>query len=276
MYDINAVIVNWKAKNDMEKCLDTLFNDIHGSGINLIVRVIDNSVNVDGVKEMLRKKFPQVIYHNPGGNIGFGKGQNLGFSFAEAKYYMPLNYDIVFKQGTNTIKFLYDYLEKNEKVGMVAPRLLNIDGSIQNSCCRFPGFFDQIARRLKLDEKINYFKKRVDHYLMREFDHMRTIKIDWMIGSMTLVRAEMAKQIGFYDERYFMYFEDCDWCRRAWQNDWEVIYYADVEVIHEHKRDSAEMNPFIAIFNNQIARWHIQSWLKYFIKWKFKNVHFGE
>ena len=91
MRDINIVIVNWKMKNDIDRCLGSLFADAKDGGLDIIVHIIDNSRNADGVKELL-EKYVGVKYIDPGGNIGFGKAQNLGFKSAEAKFYLALNF----------------------------------------------------------------------------------------------------------------------------------------------------------------------------------------
>lgn len=276
MYDINIVIVNWKAKAEIDLCLESLFEDIKDTDLQVVVHVVDNSQNVDSIKGLLKEKYPYVRYVDPGGNTGFGRAQNLALKKEKARFYLPLNPDIEFLPGQNTIKRLIDILERNENIGMVAPKLLNPDKSIQYSCCRFPAFLDQIARRLGLDKKIKYFQKKVDDYLMRDFDHEQTVPVDWVIGSFMLVKKEVVDKVGFFDERYFMYFEDCDWCRHIWENGWQVYYVADTEVKHAHHRDSAGTSPFVSLIKNPIVRIHIKSWLKYFWKWGLKRKRYGK
>jgi GT2 family glycosyltransferase len=275
MHDVNIVIVNWKMKDDIDRCFRSLYDDNKDSGLNLVVHVIDNSNNADGVKEMLGAKYPTVIYHNPKANLGFGRGQNLGFKMAEARFYLPLNPDIEFLNGGQSLSRLVKYLESNPKVGIVGPKLLNPDATVQYSCGRFPRFFDQIARRLNLDRKSQYFKRRIDRYLMRDFDHERSVPVDLVFGSFMLVRKDLTEKIGWFDERYFMYFEDCDWCRRAWRAGYEIHYIHDVLVKHGHRRESADKNPWLAVIKNPVARMHVISWIKYFLKWGVGVEHYG-
>jgi hypothetical protein len=274
--DINITIVNWKMKDDIDRCLASLYADTKDSGLNVVVHVVDNSENVDGVKELLEEKYPEVNYINPGKNLGFGKAQNLGFSKVRARFYLALNPDTEFIDGSNTLRRMTEFMDKNIEVGIAGPKLLNPDGTVQYSCCRFPAFFDQIARRLKLDKKFPYFKKRVDYYLMRDFNHNKTVPVDWVIGSFIFARAELVEKTGFFDERYFMYFEDCDWCRKAWRAGFKVFYLHDIILKHGHRRKSADVSAWLAIFKNPIARTHIKSWLKYFMKWGLKNEHYGK
>jgi len=265
MYDINIVIVNYKNKDDISVCLKSLFEDLKNSNLKAIIHIVDNSQNIDGIKEFLEEKYAQVNYINPGSNIGFGKANNIGFKKAKAKFYLALNPDIEFI-NTGTLEKMVDFLRKNTKIGIIGPKLLNLDGSIQNSCYRFPHLFDQFYRRFNF--KIKYFKRKVDYYLMQDFDHNKNIPVDWIMGSFMLVRSELTNDIGFFDDRFFMYFEDCDWCRRASQANFQVYYMSDIVVKHRHKRDSAKgKNYILSILTNPVLRIHLKSWLKYFWKW---------
>lgn len=278
MYDINIVIVNWKAKEEIDVCLNSLFGDIKDTGLNVIVHIVDNSENVDGVRELIKEKYqeyPNVVYLDPGGNIGFGKAQNLGFKQQEARFYLPLNPDIEFLPGESTLKRGVDLLNSNKKAGLVAPKLLNSDGSLQYSCCRFPAFSDQLARRLGLDKKMRFFRKGVDDYLMKDFDHKQTVPVDWVMGSFMLVKKEVTERVGLFDDRFFMYFEDCDLCRRVWEAGWQVYYIHDTQVKHTHHRDSDDISPWRAVFKNPVTRIHLKSWMKYFWKWGVRRKHYG-
>ena len=275
MVDINTVIVNWKMKDDIKRCLKTFFIDLEGSGLEAVVHVVDNSQNQDGIKQMLKEKYPQVRYIDPGMNLGFGKAQNIGFEKQRADFYLSLNPDCEFIEGERTLKRMTEFLKKNPKVGMLGPKLLNSDQTLQYSCYRFPGFWDQIIRRLGWDKKTPYLQRRVDHYLMKDFDHNSNARVDWLMGSFILVRKETSDTIGFFDDRFFMYFEDCDWCRRAWRSGWQVYYIHDTKVVHGHRRDSAEEKILRSIFFNPVTRIHLKSWLKYFWKWGLGRDRYG-
>jgi hypothetical protein len=236
---------------------------------------VDNSQNIDGIKEYLASRHPEVRYLDAGGNMGFGRAQNMGLKSAQARFYLPLNPDIVFSNKQQVLAEIIEWMEKNHSVGAVGPRLLNSDGTVQESCCRFHGFLDPLVRRLELDHKYVWARQRVDRYLMRDFDHEQIVPVDWLMGSFLLVRGEAARQVGFFDDRFFMYFEDCDWCRRLWQAGWQVYYYPKARVRHAHRRESAEIAPWKALFASPTARMHVASWLKFFWKWKFKRQSYG-
>lgn len=275
MLDVNIVIVNYKMRDDIEKCLSSLFLDLKNTPLKVAVHVVDNSKNEDGLKEFVEEKFRQVNYLDMNGNVGFGRSQNAGFKKAEAKYYLALNPDVEFIDGQNVIERFFNYMEENIGIGIAGPRTLNSDGSVQLTCNRFFDFFDQIGRRLGLDNKITYFKKKVDKYLMVDFAHDKTVNVDWIIGSFMFIRGSLARELDFFDDRFFMYFEDCDLCRRTWHKGFEVKYKHDISIKHGHRRDSAEKSPLLSIFRNKVTRIHIKSWIQYFGKWGFKKEHFG-
>lgn len=275
MLDINIVIVNYKTKNDLDACLASLLVEIEDLDLKVVVHVMDNSANADGAKDLIEEKYKKVIYMDCGGNIGFGAAQNMGFENKQAKYYIALNPDVEFISGQETLLRIFDFMEKNPQAGIAGPKNLNVDGSIQYSCCRNFGVFDQIIRRLGLDKRNKKFKKRVDYYLMKDFSHEETVPVDWVIGSFMMLRGELFEKIGFFDDRYFMYFEDCDLSRKSWEDGYKVIYIHDIIVRHKHKRDSAEENPFLSIFKNKVARIHLKSWIKYHLKWGLRKKRFG-
>ena len=276
MFDVNIVIVNYKTKNDIDVCLFSLFRELEESDLKVVIHVMDNSQNIDGIKEVIKEKYPEVRYIDSGGNIGFGAAQNIGLKKEKARYYLVLNPDVEFIEGQITLARMIKYMDDNVSVGITGPKNINIDGSIQLSCARNFGVFDQIARRLELDRKSKYFKRKVDAYLMRDFDHNKTIDVDWIIGSFMFVRAKTIEKIGYFDDRFFMYFEDCDLCRRSWESGLSVKYVHDILINHKHKRDSAEEHPFMSPFVNRVTRIHIMSWIKYILKWGIKKKQFGE
>ena len=97
--DLNIVIVNYKTRDDVDLCLSSIFREINNSQLRVVVHLMDNSDNIDGVRELLDKKYPKAKYINSGGNIGFGAAQNIGLKREEAEYYLVLNPDVEFIEG---------------------------------------------------------------------------------------------------------------------------------------------------------------------------------
>lgn len=275
MRDLNIVIVNYKMKDDIETCLASLFAELKDGGLDAAVQVVDNSGNADGLEAMLKQKYPSVKYFDSGGNLGFGRAQNLGLKKYQAEYYLPLNPDIRFLPNQRALKNMINFMANNPRVGIAGPKLLNPDGSVQASCFRFPGPLSQLIRRSGLNKKFAFLRNEVDDYLMSDFNRDAAAAVDWLMGSFLLARRQVAEQIGFFDDRYFIYFEDCDWCRRAWRAGWQVCYAADIAVQHAHHRDSAGRSAWLDVFQNKIARAHLKSWAQYFLKWGLRKEHYG-
>ncbi|OGL88509.1 hypothetical protein A3H75_02630 [Candidatus Uhrbacteria bacterium RIFCSPLOWO2_02_FULL_51_9] len=271
MDDIAVTIVNYKMKEDTAQCLDSLFADIAGSALRVRVVVLDNASG-DNIAGYLAVHFPAVSCITLSKNIGFGAGQNKAMASAPAKYYFLVNPDIVFPENGHVLERLYVWMENHPKVGMAGPQLLNRDGTLQYSCYRFPRFFAQPARRLGLSARYRSMARQVDEFLMKDFDHTRTQPVDWIMGSAMFVRGSAVAQVGAFDERFFMYFEDCDWCRRFWEAGWPVYYAHDIRLTHGHRRASATVPGLKAILLNPLTRIHIKSWLKYFWKWGVRSV----
>lgn len=273
MCDIMTVTVNYKMKGKILAMLRSLFRDIHGTSLRVQPVIVDNASG-DGMGDALRTEFgDRVIYIDAGANVGFGRGNNLALKSFESKYYFIANPDLVFLESQpHTVERLYRFMEEHPKVGIVAPRLMLPNGAIQPSCMRFPKFLDQPACRLGLHEKYEWARKRVSSVYMKDFDHARTQPIDWATGAALFVRGAWAKEVGFFDERYFMYFEDTDFCRTFWSRGWPVYYKGDVVIQHGHERASARVPGLKSVLLNPLTRIHIASLMKYAWKWRGQTL----
>lgn len=265
MLDVCITIVNTKEKDEIRECLKSFYQDSAGSGLNFGVVIVDNGSN-DGA-ESLEKEFDNLKVILQEKNEGFGRSHNRAVGSVEAKYYFVLNPDTFFPPGTLFLRRMFDFMEANPKVGVAGPRTVYPDGKLQYTCCRFPHFLQPLYSRTKLGKE-GRGKKIVENYLMKDFSHKKTIPVDWVIGSAMFVRAEAIKDVGGFDERFWMYAEDSDWCRRIWKRGWYVFYAHDIELKHAYGRVSAKVPGIMAAFlKNKYARIHLLSWLKYFWKW---------
>ena len=127
--DINIVFLNWRCKDDIVRAVDSLVKDLVGCPYDAQITVADNSDNCDQIKEALAEKFPSVVYVNTGGNIGFGKGNTVGFKQAKARYYFAINRDTIFPENGKTVEHIIKYMDEHPKIGCIGPKLLNMDGS---------------------------------------------------------------------------------------------------------------------------------------------------
>jgi len=263
--DISIIILNYKLKGFVLNCIKSIkeadFNNLRHEII-----VVDNNSD-DSIGDILAWQYPDVKFIQNEKNIGMGAGNNTGLRRVQGKYAVVMNPDtIAFR---DTFVKLYEYMEENRRVGLVGPRQLNPDKTVQNSCYRWPGLFTPVYRRTPLG-KLKFAKKDLDKYLMKDFDHQTEREVDWLLGSFIFIRAEALREVGLFDERFFLYFEDTDFSRRFWEKKWKVMYYPKVEIIHNHIRQSAQVK-WYKFFTSPITRHHIKSWLKYLRKWGIKN-----
>lgn len=219
----------------------------------------------DGTAAMVRERFPWVTIIEGHGNVGFGAGNNLAFRRASGAYVMLVNPDLTIFPGE--IEKLVAHADADPTVGLIGPRLVNPDRTVQRTFHRFPGALIPIYRRTPLG-RTSWGRRAVAEYLMEDADPTAVQDVDGLFGAAILIRRSALDAIGHFDERFFMYFEDVDLCRRAWEAGWRVVYAPVVELVHYHQRES-EVRHLWGAPLNRLARTHIASGLKYF--WKYRG-----
>lgn len=277
--DLNVVFLNHFCKDDILQAVESARRDIAQSAYRINLTVVDNSENKDGLKEELQASFPEVLYIASGGNVGFGQGNTLGFKTIPARYYFALNRDTIVPENSRTFDRLIEFMDAHPKIGCVGPKLVNMDDTLQHSCFRFDlsSILIKPFKQISWDKRYTWVKKHTDQLLMTDFDHDETRPVDWVLGAAMLVRKEVVEHIGWFDNRYFMYLEDCDWCKTMWEHGWPVYYVHDIIIKHRHARDSAKVPGLMrALFKNKLARIHLVSWIKYMWKWKHSHRFYGK
>lgn len=277
MKDIHIVLLNYCSADDIIRALTSMMPDIASCSYDVAVTVVDNSQNQDGLKEKMTHLFPDIQYLALDHNIGFGRGNVAGFTRVPARYYFALNPDTVFPVGSRVVDRIVRFLDERRDIGCIGIKLLDMDGTVQHSCYRFDlsSILIKPFKHLNFDKKYAWVRKHTDKLEMKDFDHTITRPVDWVLGAAMIVRQEVVDAIGWFDEQYFMYFEDCDWCRRMWESSWPVYYVHEISIMHEHTRESAKVPGwFKAIFTNKLARQHASSWVKYLWKWRHTHRHY--
>ncbi len=278
MLDLHIVTVNYKTKEVLVAMLESLFLDLKSCSYAVAVTVVDNSQNSDGIKEALAQTFPKVVYKDAGNNLGFGRANNVGFREREARYYLALNPDTLLQEGANTITRMIQFLDAHPKIGAIGPKLVNVDGTLQYACYRFdlPSICVKPLKYVPQGHRIGRIRTLIDRLHMADFDHNSTRPVDWVLGAALMVRREVVEEVGFFDERYFMYMEDADWCRAMWEKGWPVYYVHDIIMTHRYARDSARIaGPVASMLKNKLARIHVMSWLRFLWKWRRAHRFYG-
>jgi len=257
--DISIVIVNYNTSKKTINCINSI-KESDTADLNWEVIVVDNNSKNNDVEQIKSAHSDVKVVENKQ-NVGMGAGNNVGISQAGGDFILILNPDTLIKQ--DAIKVMYEYIKDKKEVGIVAPKLLNPDASLQYSCLRFPRIYTPVLRRTFLGRLA---KKYLNDFLMKNFDHNKTREVDWIIGSCLLLDRKLLDKTGkIFDEKYFMYFEDTDLCRRAWGQGLKVVYHPQAKIIHDHMRESAGKPWYISPFLDKLTREHIKSWIKYFI-----------
>lgn len=233
MTDIAVIIVNWNAREDLRRCLESLYADPLPH-VSYDVWVVDNASD-DGSAGMVASEFPQVNLVVNTDNAGFSKANNQAIARTDSRYVFLLNSDAFIHAGA--LDQLVAYADAHPKAGIIGPRVLNSDGSLQFSCRRFPSLGAGFFRNTYLGRLFPHNKFARD-YLMVDFDHTQDSPADWLSGCAMLIRRGLLEQIGSLDEQFYMYCEDVDICQRAWDGGWEVVYAPQAVVTHAIGRSS--------------------------------------
>lgn len=259
----SIVIVNYCSGLLTKACIQSIRRSNPPEPYEIIV--VDNA-SKDDSREILSNDLEGVKVKFLDKNLGFAKGVNIGVKESSGEYIIILNPDIiVLKDGINS---LLNFMAQNPKCGLSSGQLINPNGTIQESAFRFYRPTTILYRRTFLG-KLPWARKHLDEIFMRESDFESERKVDWILGACMCVRKSALEKVGLMDERFFLYFEDMDWCRRFWEAGFEVWYVPSAKFAHYHKRESAQDQGILAILN-PIARIHIASGIKYFLKYRKK------
>ena len=230
--DLSVIILNWNARDYLEKCLSSLL--CVRQELDFEVIVVDNN-SEDSSAEMVIEKFPAARVLANKTNTGFGAGNNLAVPEAKGRYLLFLNPDTVVME--NALAGMVTYADSQPDIGILGPKLLNGDGSLQYSCRRFPNVATGFFRNTPLGRLLPQNRFASD-YLMQDFDHAAPRDVEWISGAALLMRRELITQIGAFDEDFFMYCEDVDVCWRAHKaqradgSAWRVTYFPDAVIYH--------------------------------------------
>jgi GT2 family glycosyltransferase len=230
--DLSVIILNWNTQDLLEKCLRSL--ECPQPGLDFEVIVVDNA-SEDRSRDVVRDLFPGVhLLCNPI-NIGFGAGNNKALPQATGRYVLFLNSDTVVLEGA--LAALVGYADSNPDIGIVGPKLLNADGSLQYSCRRYPNLGTGFFRNTPLGRLFPKNRFNTD-YLMTDWDHATPRDVEWVSGAALMMRRNLLDQIGSFDEEFYMYCEDVDLCWRVNHTPlgegktWRVAYFPNSVIYH--------------------------------------------
>ncbi len=229
---LTVIIVSWNTCQLLDRCLDTLLTELKKQTLLAVSElfVIDNA-SADGSADMVRQKYPQFKLIDNKANLGFAKANNQALKQATGQYILLLNPDTEICPGALSI--LIDFLDKHPHAGVVAPQLINSDGSVQLSCRAFPSFAGMLAELTGINRFMPAGSK-LREYKMLDWKHNTEREVDQPEGACLLIRKELFDQIGYFDEGYFMLFEEVDWLYSAKKAGWQIWFTPGAQVVHHY------------------------------------------
>ncbi|PIR66451.1 MAG: glycosyltransferase family 2 protein [Parcubacteria group bacterium CG10_big_fil_rev_8_21_14_0_10_36_14] len=224
--DLSIIIVNWNTRQLLEGCLDSIYKNTHN--INFDIFVVDNASH-DNSAEMVEEKFSQVHLIKNNKNVGFATANNQAIRQATGKYILILNPDTLIL--SNTIEHALEIIKNYPEIGILGPKTLDKNKNIQKTVRRDPNILSQLffpSQMKKLFPNWGPIKK----YYFNDFDYDKESLVPQLQGSCLLINRELFQKIGFFDEKFFIWFEEVDLCLRTRKAEYKILYSPDIEIIH--------------------------------------------
>jgi len=255
MKDLSIVVVTYKEDLDV---LKACFDSVEASkGLDFELIVVDNGAN-DATKGLL-ESYSSARYLRNQENLGFAAAVNKGMKLSDSRYVLLLNPDTSF--GPEVLFKMISRLNKDENVGVASCLIRYPDGTVQESIRRFPRLFDQLQMLFKIPHIRR--TKTFDKYMMRGVDPVQVLDVDSIMGAFMFIRRDLLEEVGLFDERYFIWFEEVDYCKMAHDAGWKTRHYGDLEITH-HKGHMF----------NMIATLRKQKWIRTSLR-KYMRKHHG-
>lgn len=228
MTSVSIILVTYNSEKEIVNCINSLLpqlNEVNGEIIIIDNNSTDNTISL--INDIYSKSI-SIIQNNK--NLGYTIANNQGITNAKGEYILLLNPDTIVPN--KTINNLLNEIKNNDAIGAVAPQLRFPDGSIQNSCRRFPRRRDILYESIGLS-KIFKNSKEFNYWKMGDFDHNTTTLVDQPAGAALLISKKIIDEIGLLDEQFPMFFSDVDLCKRIWNAGYNVQYNTNSYITHK-------------------------------------------
>jgi hypothetical protein len=257
---LTIIILTWNSSKYITKCLDSIYENIEDIEFEVIVVDNGSTDSTQNILERYKKAKPNLKVISLDKNYGTTIPRNLAIKEAKGEFILILDSDTEIKKGA--VSELVDILNSDEHVGIVAPRLLYPDGSVQASCKKFPTLTIKILKYLPF-YKMNVLGEKMELYTPQTYskDFNDVTPVDYCISACWLVRSATLRKVGLFDENIFYAPEDVDLSLRMWLNGFKVLYNPKAEVIHHTQRLSRK--------NFKIAFLHLKGLVYYFAKYRY-------
>jgi len=254
LIDISLTIVTYNNSEIIEEIVKSIVGNIP-SELSYVLYVVDNC-STDDTVDIVRAIDPNIKIIASNANKGFGYGHNQVLDLINSRYHFVVNPDIIL-EDKDQIKKMVEFMDNSPEVGMLSPLILNPDHTIQYLCKTNPTVFDMLIRRISP----KLFPGRQNRYVMKETGYNKIMSIENASGSFMVFRTNLFKEIGGFDDNFFMYLEDSDITRRINQIS-KAIFYPEAQVIHLWQREGHKKIKYALIT--------VDSMKVYFKKWGWK------
>jgi GT2 family glycosyltransferase len=258
LVDVTISLVSYNQRYDVEKLLPTLLTAAFPLQTEILL--VDCNSN-DGTVQFVHELFPQVNVFVNLKRAGYGENHNINLARATGHYFVIMNSDMTVYP--EIFLCLADFMNEHNDIGIVSPKILNADGTIQGLNKRYPTICDLFLRRFLPKTFHRFFKRRLANYEMRDIGYDHIYDVPFLSGSFMFCRTDLLKKVNGFDPEYFLYFEDVDLCRRV-QRTHRTVYNPDVSVVHYWKREAHKNWLFTYIF--------VCSAFRYFNRWGYKFI----
>lgn len=224
---LSVIIVSYNTEELLKSCLESVSKAL--KNIEGEIFVVDNNSHDDTVK-MVRERFPKVTLIVNKKNLGFSKANNQALKKAKGKYFLILNPDT--EVLPDTFQKMINFMERNKKTAVATCRVELPDGNLDKDCRRhFPTPPRALSHFLSLD-KLFKGSKTFDSYYMGYIPDNVEHEVDACVGAFMIVRSSAAKKVGLFDEDFFFYGEDLNWCYRFKEAGYKIFYTPRTKIIH--------------------------------------------
>jgi len=255
MHDCTGSIVLYNNPPDMVRRAAESFLSC---SLDVELQIVDNSPTQE-LKSHL-SDLP-AKYHFSARNSGYGRGHNKAIdACSESKYHIIINPDITI--APSTIELLAAFMDDNADIGIVCPKILNPDGTLQPLNKRYPTVFDLFIRRFLPKSLLLHFQRRLDRYEMRDIGYDSVCDVEFTTGCFMFCRTSVLRQVGGFDPRYFLHLEDCDLGRMVQEAGHRTVYFPGATVTHEWGREPHKSYKMLLVM--------VVSMVRYFNKWGWK------
>jgi len=266
---LSIIIVAYRSRDEIGPCLASLPRTLGGRGVEVVV--VDNSPG-DGTGEIVWRDFSYACYLAPGGNLGFGRANNLGYRHTSGECVLFLNPDTI--GNAAALAHCVSRVRAEPAIGLLSPRLVLADGTIDLACRRsIPTFWDGFCRATGLAGAFPH-TARFAGYNLTHLPADGTYGVGAINGAFMLARREVLERVGLFDEAFFMYGDDLDLCIRMARAGYKIVYDGRVQITHRKgvsvAKDYDRMARAIFDANRDVFLKHFNPRGSRFVRWKYR------